>query len=109
MSEKQEALLLVDIDSLYYCTRQKFGKKVNYSKLVEQIKKDFHITRAIAYGKNNDSIDLSGFIGVLDFLGFETKFLDPHYSNIELCVDVFKSIDRLEQVILISSRKCFVP
>lgn len=79
----KKLLVVADISNIYYCTQKKFGRKLDYSKFLDEIKdpefgvgKPYEIYRAIAYGSEMFN-EATGFKNHLRKLGFEIKYKTP--------------------------------
>jgi uncharacterized LabA/DUF88 family protein len=72
--KEESVILLADVGNLYHCATKKWpGRRLDYSKLLEEAKKYGEVFRSIAYGTQKEE-ELAGFITALNFLGYETKF-----------------------------------
>lgn len=112
--------LFVDVGNLYYCCGKKFHKKVNYEKLLAKIKELGDVVRAVAYGSQKEQ-EAKGFISCLKFMGFEVKFKAPKIAtvgekqlrliswNVDIALDIIKSLDRYDKVVICSADANLAP
>lgn len=112
--------LFVDTSDLYHRIRRKFNGKLCYEKYFEEVKKLGTIQQAFAYGMQTDN-EAGGFITCLRMTGFDTKFKRPRVMKIGdreikrcdhgivLAVDVVKTIDHLDTVVLGVSNPDYIP
>lgn len=67
----------VDVSNLYYCANHRFGRKLDYGKLLDLVTKMTGNTpTAVAYGYQVDH-ESSGFIARLRRAGYVTKYKKP--------------------------------
>lgn len=65
--------ILVDVQNVYYTTRQAFGRQFNYSAFWEEVAKQGEIISACAYATEPANAKQKGFQQILSDLGFEVK------------------------------------
>jgi uncharacterized LabA/DUF88 family protein len=114
--------IFVDLANMYYCCSKKFGgKKLDYKKYIDYIAETIgDIGRATAYGAQKSS-EAKGFITCLKYIGFEVKYKQPQTItiggkdiqrvdwNVGIALDVVRTLDRLDLVVLGSSDPNIVP
>jgi hypothetical protein len=68
--------IFLDLSDLYHRVNRKFGKKLNFSSVLEVLNEEGDVEELHAYGiqRNNEA---SGFITCLQRLGFQTHFKYP--------------------------------
>ncbi len=97
----------VDIQNLYYNLYKKYKSKLDYQKYLSACKTDNeHLHRAYAYGGNPD--DSVKFMDCLRHIGYDVKF-GQRYWNIEMTIDIFKVIDKIDIVIIGSNDVALIP
>lgn len=98
--------IFVDVSNIYYCTNKAFpGHKVDYLKYQDKAVGNNAIYRAVAFGvQNND--ESARFISCLRHLNYDARFkkFDPRNPrincNIAIATELFRTIDKLDIVIL---------
>ena len=114
--------LFADIGNLYYCVGKRFDeRRLDYQKLLQRavtLTKG-PIGRAVAYGSQMGA-EATQFIAKLQKIGFETKYRRPQLArdrtvvkkvdwDVTICIDVVKSVSRLDAVVLCTSDSDMVP
>jgi len=69
----QTVTILVDVQNIYYTTRQAFGQSFDYNKFWAQITQDKKIVKAIAYAIDRGDQKQREFQNILRAIGFEVK------------------------------------
>jgi len=114
--------LFADVGNLYYCIGKRFnGRKLDYSKLLQraEVLTKGPIGRAVAYGSQL-SVEATQFIAKLQKIGYETKYRRPQFGkdrtiekkvdwDVSICMDVVRSVARLDAIVLCSSDSDLVP
>lgn len=107
-------LVLIDVSNLYYCIHKRFGKRLDYVKLLDLIRLRGHIVRAIAYGAAMGN-QADKFISFLNKLGIETKYKEPQvYQNpggenrkadwdVGIAMDAVRMMDLYDTIALVSA------
>lgn len=111
----------VDTSDLYHRIRRKFeGGKLCYESYFEKLASYGNLTQAYAYVMQSDN-EASGFITCLKMIGFDVFAKRPRVMRIcdrdikrcdwgvNIAVDVSRTIDRLDQIILGVSNPDYVP
>lgn len=96
--------LFVDVQNIYYTTRQAYSRQFNYRKLWEKISQQGDIVSAYAYAIERNDDKQKGFQNALRQIGFEIK-LKPYIQRSDGSSkgdwDVGITIDVLEQAALV--------
>jgi len=110
--------LFIDVSNLYYCVSKKFsGRKVDYDKYLNTLKTSFvgdvELVEQHAYGTKIGD-EARPFIRRLNALGFITKFVRTTRTrattlNVNIAVDIMRSIDTLDIIILGSTNREMIP
>lgn len=106
--------LYVDVTNLYSLVKQKYGKKVDYTKLLEKVKGDEILGATHAYGYcRSDSI---GFKTCLKHAGYDITFFEIRDNqkrrinyNMWMACDVMSEKEKLDQVYICSSNPEITP
>ncbi|AFT66630.1 NYN domain-containing protein [Cycloclasticus sp. P1] len=104
--------LFVDVQNIYYTTRQTYGRQFNYRKLWQIISQQGTITQATAYATQRDDDDgQHKFQSALKHMGFSVK-LKPFIQRIDgsakgdwdvgITIDVLDAAKEVDRVILLS-------
>ena len=103
--------IFVDVQNIYYTTRQAYGRQFNYRKFWERIGYEGEITRATAYAiARNDDKQIK-FQDALKHIGFEVK-LKPYIQrsdgsakgdwDVGITIDVMETAKEVDIVVLLS-------
>ena len=103
--------IFVDVQNIYYTTRDSFGRQFNYRKLWQQLSSEGEIVSAIAYAiARNDDAQIK-FQDALKHIGFEVK-LKPYIQrsdgsakgdwDVGITIDVLEAAREVDTVILLS-------
>jgi len=91
--------MFLDVENLYFYLMRKYGKKLDYRKLLEFVDDFGETNQRIAYGyQTND--EAIGFTHFLQNMGFKTKFKCQNSWNVGIAVDIMTLADRLDRIIL---------
>lgn len=104
--------VFVDVQNIYYTTRQAFGRQFNYRNLWQQLSQSGDITHAYAYAIKRDNDDQQiKFQDALRHIGFDVK-LKPFIQrsdgsakgdwDVGITIDVMKTAHHVDEVILLS-------
>lgn len=103
--------LFVDVQNIYYTTRQAYGRQFNYRKLWQIISQQCTITQATAYATQRDDDGQHKFQSALKHMGFSVK-LKPFIQRIDgsakgdwdvgITIDVLDAAKEVDRVILLS-------
>jgi uncharacterized LabA/DUF88 family protein len=69
----KKVALFVDVQNVYYTTRQTFGKNFDYNEFWRQVTKDRDVTHAFAYAIDRGDEKQKQFQNILRAIGFEVK------------------------------------
>ena len=103
--------IFVDVQNIYYTTRQAYGRQFNYRKLWQRISEAGEIVSANAYAiQRNDDKQLQ-FQNALEQIGFEIK-LKPYIQrsdgsakgdwDVGITIDVMEAAKNVDTVVLLS-------
>lgn len=103
--------IFVDVQNIYYTTRDSYGRQFNYRKLWQQLSEQGEIVAATAYAiARNDDSQIK-FQDALKHIGFEVK-LKPYIQrsdgsakgdwDVGITIDVMQSAPDVDTVILLS-------
>ena len=103
--------LFVDVQNIYYTTRQAYGRQFNYRKLWQQVSAKGEISSAIAYATQRDDDGQIKFQDALKHIGFTVK-LKPYIQrsdgtakgdwDVGITLDILEIAKEVETVILLS-------
>lgn len=110
-SDKPRSGIYVDVQNVYYTTRQIYKRQFNYRALWEHFAKSTYISVATAYAIDRGISDQQKFQSALRHIGFEVK-LKPYISrsdgsskgdwDVGITIDIIKTASRLDRIILLS-------
>lgn len=103
--------IFVDVQNIYYTTRDTYGRQFNYRKLWQQLSSEGEIVSATAYAiARNDDSQIK-FQDALRHIGFEVK-LKPYIQrsdgsakgdwDVGITIDVMEAAKNIDTVILLS-------
>jgi len=103
--------IFVDVQNIYYTTRDSFGRQFNYRKLWQKISAEGEIVSATAYAiARNDDSQIK-FQDALKHIGFDVK-LKPYIQrkdgsakgdwDVGITIDVMQTATNVDTVILLS-------
>lgn len=110
----------VDTSDLYHKSLRNLDGKISYTQLMERVREFGEVSVAYAYGMRTES-DSSKFIYCLQALGFKALFKKPYITtisgkafkqcdwNVQLTVDVLRSLDQFDIVIIGSTNGGLIP
>lgn len=103
--------LFVDVQNIYYTTRQAYGRQFNYRKLWRQISEQGEIVTANAYAIHRGDDKQLQFQNALKHIGFTVK-LKPYIQrsdgsakgdwDVGITIDVLEKAKDVDKVILLS-------
>ena len=114
--------IFIDAGNIYYCVKKKFGdRKLNYQKYLDFVKDFGEVARALVYGSQMWD-EAENFIDALEAIGYKTefkrilKYKDEELTskrtidwNVQITIDIFNILDRLDMIILGSSDRSLEP
>ncbi len=103
--------IFVDVQNIYYTTRDSFGRQFNYRKLWQKLNAEGEIISATAYAiARNDDSQIK-FQDALKHIGFEVK-LKPYIQrsdgsakgdwDVGITIDVMQTAPNVDTIILLS-------
>lgn len=103
--------IFVDVQNIYYTTRQAYGRQFNYRKLWQRISSAGDIVSATAYAIHRDDEKQLQFQNALKQIGFSVK-LKPYIQrsdgtakgdwDVGIAIDVMEAAKDLDTVVLLS-------
>ena len=107
----EKVVLLVDVQNVYYTTRQAFKRNFDYNKFWAKATSDRQITKAIAYAIDKGDQKQQEFQNILRAIGFEVK-LKPYISrsdgsakgdwDVGIAIDALEYAENADTVVLVS-------
>ena len=103
--------IFVDVQNIYYTTRQAHGRQFNYRRFWQQISSEGEIIVANAYAISRNDDQQKKFQDALRHIGFEVK-LKPYIQrkdgsakgdwDVGITIDVLEQAEQVDKVILLS-------
>ena len=103
--------IFVDVQNIYYTTRQVYGRQFNYRKLWDKISTDGEIVSAIAYATHRGDDKQIKFQDALKHVGFTVK-LKPFIQrsdgsakgdwDVGITIDVMEAARNVDTIVLLS-------
>ncbi len=103
--------IFVDVQNIYYTTRDQFGRSFNYKWFWDQIESKDEIVKANAYAIDKGDEKQKKFQYALKTIGFTVK-LKPYISrsdgsskgdwDVGITIDILDSAEKAEKIILLS-------
>lgn len=103
--------VFVDIQNIYYTTRQAYGRQFNYRKLWQRLNNQGNIVSATAYAIQRDDDKQLKFQNALKQIGFTVK-LKPYIQrsdgsakgdwDVGITIDVLDSAKNVDTIVLLS-------
>ena len=103
--------IFVDVQNIYYTTRQAYGRQFNYRRLWQRISAEGNIVAATAYATQRNDDKQIKFQDALKHIGFRVK-LKPWIQrsdgsakgdwDVGITIDVLEAAKDVERVILLS-------
>ncbi|MGI2261579.1 NYN domain-containing protein [Shewanella sp. GXUN23E] len=78
----QKVTILVDVQNIYYTTRQAFGCSFDYNEFWRRATHDRQVVKAIAYASDRGDAKQQQFQNILRAIGFEVK-LKPYIQRVD--------------------------
>lgn len=108
----EKIAILVDVQNIYYTTRQAFGRKFNYRAFWSAVTEGREVVAAIAYAiESRDGGKQFGFQQILRDIGFEVK-LKPYIQrsdgsakgdwDVGITLDMIELAEKVDTVVLAS-------
>ena len=103
--------IFVDVQNIYYTTKQQFNANFDYNKFWELVTKDREVVSAIAYTTNRNDPKQIRFQNILKAIGFEVK-LKPFISrsdgsakgdwDVGIAIDIMEYANKSDIIVLAS-------
>ena len=103
--------IFVDVQNIYYTTRQAYGRQFNYRKLWQQISAEGEIVSATAYAIHRNDDQQKKFQDALKHIGFNIK-LKPYIQrsdgsakgdwDVGITIDIMEIAKAVDTVVLLS-------
>jgi uncharacterized LabA/DUF88 family protein len=103
--------IFVDVQNIYYTTRQRFSRHFDYNKFWAQATRDRQVVKAVAYAIDRDDAKQRQFQNILRGIGFEVK-LKPYIQrsdgsakgdwDVGITLDVLEYAPQAQVVVLAS-------
>ena len=103
--------VFVDVQNIYYTTRQAYGRQFNYRKLWQRISSAGEITAATAYATHRGDDKQHKFQDALKHIGFTVK-LKPYIQrsdgsakgdwDVGITIDVMEAAKDVDMIVLLS-------
>lgn len=109
--EVQKAAIFVDVQNIYYTTKQTFSRSFNYRHFWQSIANDYEIVNAFAYAIDRGDAQQQKFQSALRHIGFDVK-LKPFIQrtdgsakgdwDVGITIDVLEVAPHVDTIILLS-------
>jgi len=103
--------IFVDVQNIYYTTRQAFGRQFNYREFWRRIEQQGNIVSANAYAIQRDDNKQQKFQSALTHIGFQVK-LKPYIQrsdgsakgdwDVGIAIDLLEKSAEVDRVVLLS-------
>jgi uncharacterized LabA/DUF88 family protein len=107
----QKAAIFVDVQNIYYTTKQTFSRSFNYRHFWHSIAGEYEIVDAFAYAIDRGDAQQQKFQSALRHIGFEVK-LKPFIQradgsakgdwDVGITIDILESAPHVDTIILLS-------
>jgi len=104
-------LILVDVQNVYYTTRQAFNRRFDYNKFWSTVTSEGQVVKAIAYAIDRGDKKQREFQNILRAIGFEVK-LKPFIQradgsakgdwDVGIAIDALEYAAQVDSVVLVS-------
>lgn len=111
MKKVKNIAIFVDVQNIYYTTRQAYGRQFNYRKLWQRISSEGNIVSATAYAIHRGDDKQLSFQNALKQIGFTIK-LKPYIQrsdgsakgdwDVGITIDVMEVVKNVDTVVLLS-------
>lgn len=111
MTAENRIAVFVDVQNIYYTTRQAYGRQFNYRELWQRISAEGEIVSATAYAIHRDDDKQLKFQDALRHIGFTVK-LKPYIQrrdgsakgdwDVGIAIDVLDAAPDVDTVVLLS-------
>jgi uncharacterized LabA/DUF88 family protein len=103
--------IFVDVQNIYYTTRQAYGRQFNYRKLWQRVAQQGEIVSALAYAIDRGDDGQIKFQNALRAIGFTVK-LKPYIQrrdgsakgdwDVGIAIDVLEAANDIDNIVLLS-------
>lgn len=116
--ERQRVGVLIDAQNLYHSAQNLYGKRVNFTEVLEEAVADRQLIRSIAYVITSEAGDEKTFFEALEKAGIETKTKDLQVFyggakkadwDVGIAVDAIKLAPKLDALVIASGDGDFIP
>jgi len=107
----EKIAIFVDVQNIYYTTRQHFHKYFNYTALWDQVTENREVVAAFAYAIDKGDSKQRSFQNTLSKIGFQVK-LKPYIQrkdgsakgdwDVGITIDIMELASKVDTVILLS-------
>lgn len=107
----KKVAIFVDVQNIYYTTRDAFSRPFNYRQFWQQIADEYDIVAAYAYAIDRNDASQQKFQSALRHIGFEVK-LKPFIQrsdgsakgdwDVGITIDVLRESPNVDEIILLS-------
>ena len=107
----QKVAIFVDVQNIYYTTRQAFGRQFDYRSFWSQVTADREVTAAFAYAIERSDSKQKSFQQILRDIGFEVK-LKPYIQrsdgsskgdwDVGITLDLMEQAETVDVIVLAS-------
>ena len=114
--------IFADVQNAFYAAKHAFHGKLNYGKMLIDIKKDRELIRAVAYMTKRSDIDQSKFHNALVSMGYEVRSRDAKARSKEgkmsfvkssyevmLAIDAVIMSEKVDTIVLITGDSAYLP
>lgn len=110
-NKTQRVGLFVDVQNMYYSSKNLYSKKVNFGELMKIGANNRSLVRAIAYVIRADVDQESNFFGALQKQGYEVRAKDLQVFfggakkgdwDVGIAMDVMRTAAKLDTIVLVS-------
>ncbi|WP_455205434.1 LabA-like NYN domain-containing protein [Kaarinaea lacus] len=111
MKKSKKIAIFVDVQNIYYTTRQAYGRQFNYRELWQRISSEGEIVSATAYAIHRSDDQQHKFQDALKHIGFTVK-LKPFIQrsdgsakgdwDVGIAIDVLEAAKDVDTIILLS-------
>jgi len=108
---KNKIAIFVDVQNIYYTTREAYGRQFNYKKLWQSLSEQGEIVTANAYAIDRGDNQQIKFQDALKHIGFSIK-LKPYIQrrdgsakgdwDVGITIDVLEAAEKVDTVVLLS-------
>lgn len=103
--------LFVDVQNVYYTTRQAYGRRFDYNKFWQQVTAGHEVVAAFAYAIDRGDETQRQFQNILRAIGFNVR-LKPYIQrqdgsakgdwDVGITIDVMETASKVDKVVLVS-------